>query len=112
MGNEQLKFLQIVTLVLPENSFPSKNEYFSNDVIFSALSIGMIIPSGMKFLYKEFTISEFSVFTMVISVGELRYRFMTFSKYPNANGFSAADVPFNSRIFSEILMNFRYINVL
>ena len=65
----------------------------------------MIIPSGMNFLYNEFTISEFSVFTIVISVGELRYRFTTFSRYPNANGFSAAEVPFDSRIFSEMLRN-------
>ena len=60
----------------------------------------------MNFLYKEFTIFEFSVLTIVISVGELRYKFITFSRYPNANGFSAAEVPFDSRIFSDILSKF------
>ena len=108
IGNEQEKFLQIMTVVWFEKSFPSKNGYFDRDCNVFSVFIGMINPSGKNFLYSEFTISEFSVLIMVISVGELRYKFITLSKYPNANGFSAAEVAFDSRIFFEISKNFSW----
>ena len=57
------------------------------------------------FLNKKSTMLEFSELIIVISVGEFRYRFITFSKYPKANGFSAAEVPFDSSICYDILRN-------
>ena len=100
-----MKFLQIVTLVLFEKSFPSKNGYFDSDFRFSSSLIEIMNPSGINFLNKKLTMSEFSELIIVISVGEFRYRFITFSKYPKANGFSAAEVPFDSSICFDILRN-------